>query len=69
MIAVDERFCPKNHPCPTVHACPTGAIIQDDIHSAPRVDHALCTECGLCTLSCRAFVQVEDPVRAPAGVA
>ena len=69
MIAVDERFCPKNHACPTVHVCPTGAIVQDDIHSAPRVDQDLCIDCGLCTGSCRTFVRVDDPVRAPAGVA
>jgi Fe-S-cluster-containing hydrogenase component 2 len=67
MIAVDERFCPKNHACPTVHVCPTGAITQSDTRSAPRVDHELCTECGLCTQSCRVFVQVEDPARALAG--
>jgi Fe-S-cluster-containing hydrogenase component 2 len=69
MIAVDERFCPKDHACPTVHVCPTGAIIQGDSHAAPHVDHELCTECGLCTRSCRAFVQVEEPARAPVRLA
>ena len=69
MIAVDERYCPKNHACPTIRVCPTGAIIQSDIHSAPHVDRELCTECGLCAQSCRAFVHVEDPIPAPAGVA
>ena len=69
MIAVDERFCPKNHPCPTVRACPTGAIAQDDIHSAPRIDRELCTECGLCTHTCRVFVEVGAPVASAVGAA
>ena len=49
MIAVNEHACPQNHPCPAVRSCPVGAIIQDDIFSAPRIDHELCTECGACT--------------------
>jgi Fe-S-cluster-containing hydrogenase component 2 len=62
MIAIDEAACPKNHPCPTIHACPAGAIVQDDIHSAPRIDQELCTDCGLCTKRCHAFVRTDRPV-------
>lgn len=69
MIHVDERFCPKNHACPSVRVCPVGAIVQDDVRSAPRIDHELCTECGLCTHTCRVFVAVEDPVDSPVAVA
>ena len=49
MIVVDDRFCPQNHPCPAVASCPQGAIVQEDILSAPRIDHDLCTECGVCS--------------------
>jgi Fe-S-cluster-containing hydrogenase component 2 len=69
MIAIDKRFCPKNHYCPTIHSCPVGAIVQDGMHSAPRVDHERCTDCGLCTQLCRTFVRVETPVATPAGAA
>ncbi len=55
MIHVNESACPKKHPCPAVRSCPEGAIIQDDICSAPRIDHELCTECGACTDACRVF--------------
>jgi len=62
MISVNPLACPQNHPCPAVGECPVGAIIQDDIFSAPRIDHELCTECGVCTQTCRAFAQVPDEV-------
>ncbi len=62
MITVNEYACPKNHPCPAVRYCPEGAITQDDIHSAPHVDHDLCTDCGACTSVCRVFGQVPDAV-------
>jgi ferredoxin len=55
MIAVNEAYCPKNHRCPAVSFCPQDAIVQDDIHSAPRIDDELCTECGSCTQICRTF--------------
>lgn len=64
MIQVDERHCPKNHACPAAGLCPEGAIVQDDIFSAPRVDHELCSECGTCVSMCRAFVEVAEPARA-----
>ena len=60
MIVVDDRFCPRNHACPAAVACPQGAIVQDDIFSAPRIDHDLCTECGVCTNLCRVFSPVAD---------
>ena len=62
MIAVNEHACPQNHPCPAVGHCPVGAIIQDSIFSAPRVDHDSCTECGVCTQVCRVFRQVSNRV-------
>ncbi len=68
MIAIDERYCPKNHYCPAVHSCPVGAIVQDDYHSAPRIDAELCTDCGVCTAQCRTFVQVDTPAWTPASV-
>jgi Fe-S-cluster-containing hydrogenase component 2 len=45
-----------------VQYCPEGAIVQEDIYSAPRVDDELCTECGACTKVCRVFSQVRDEV-------
>ncbi len=52
MIAVNADACPKNHPCPAVHYCPAGAIVQENIFAAPRIDPDLCTECGVCTSVC-----------------
>lgn len=60
MIDVNAHACPQNHPCPAVATCPFGAIVQDDIFSAPRIDHEKCTECGVCTQVCRVFAQVPD---------
>ena len=62
MIAVNVHACPQNHPCPAVRSCPVGAIIQDDIYTAPRVDQDLCTDCGACTKACRVFSRVPDEV-------
>jgi Fe-S-cluster-containing hydrogenase component 2 len=62
MIAVNVHACPQNHPCPAVHYCPEGAIVQDSIYDAPRIDESLCTECGACTSVCRVFTQVADKV-------
>ena len=62
MIVVDDRFCPQNHACPAAAACPQSAVVQDDIFSAPRIDHDLCTECGICTGLCRVFSAVRDDV-------
>lgn len=62
MIDVNESACPQNHTCPAVHYCPEGAIIQDDVRSAPRIDRELCTECGACLSVCRVFSQVPDAV-------
>jgi Fe-S-cluster-containing hydrogenase component 2 len=55
MIVVNEASCPKNHPCPAVAYCPMGAISQESLFSAPRVDHSLCTGCGMCTRVCGTF--------------
>ena len=60
MIKVNDFACPQNHPCPAVSSCPEGAIVQDDIFSAPRIDHELCTECGVCTQVCRVFSKVSE---------
>ncbi len=70
MIVVNDRFCPQNHRCPAVSYCPQGAIVQEDIYSAPRIDHDLCTECRVCTQVCRTFSLVHDEttVREPATV-
>lgn len=62
MIAVNVQACPQNHPCPAVRYCPEGAIVQDSIYDAPRIDDNLCTECGACTSVCRVFTQVNDQV-------
>jgi len=62
MIAVNVQACPQNHQCPAVRSCPVGAIIQDDIFSAPRIDDELCTECGDCTKACRVFSLVRDEI-------
>jgi Fe-S-cluster-containing hydrogenase component 2 len=60
MISINPQACPQNHACPAVAACPEGAIIQDDISSAPWIDHDLCSECGACTQTCRVFSSVPD---------
>ena len=60
MIAVNEHACPQNHPCPAVRYCPVGAIVQDDIFSAPCVDNEICTDCGACTSVCRVFSLAPD---------
>ncbi len=62
MINVNQHACPQNHPCPAVHQCPEGAIIQDDIYAAPRIDYELCTECRVCTEICRVFSRVPDEI-------
>jgi Fe-S-cluster-containing hydrogenase component 2 len=62
MIEMNVHACPQNHPCPAVRYCPEGAIIQDDIFSAPRIDQELCTECRACTKVCRVFAWVPDEV-------
>jgi Fe-S-cluster-containing hydrogenase component 2 len=62
MINVNVQACPQNHPCPAVSSCPEGAIIQDDVFSAPRIDHTLCTDCGACTQACGVFIQARSAV-------
>ena len=62
MITVNEQACPQNHPCPAVSYCPAGAIVQETIFAAPRIDHELCTDCGACSQVCRAFSAVPDEV-------
>jgi TPP-dependent indolepyruvate ferredoxin oxidoreductase alpha subunit len=58
MIVINQHACPQNHACPAVRHCPAGALIQDDIFSAPHINQELCTECGACTQICHAFSQV-----------
>jgi ferredoxin len=60
MIVVNQRLCPQNHPCPAMATCPQGAIVQDSIMSAPRIEHDQCTECGVCTATCRVFQHVAE---------
>ncbi len=62
MMVANPDYCPKNHACPASSRCPEGAILQDDIFSAPRVDQELCTGCGACTRICRVFAMVPDEV-------
>ena len=61
MIDIKADLCPKNHVCPEIAKCPEGAISQDSPNSAPKIDHDKCTECGLCSESCRVFVRSDDP--------
>lgn len=61
MIQVVSQLCPQNHPCPVVQMCPTNAIKQEGFN-APTVDMDLCRECGICTMSCMAFREVEVTV-------
>jgi ferredoxin len=60
MIITNAPACPQNHACPAVRTCPVGAIVQDDIYSAPHIDQDLCTQCGACSLSCHVFTHVAD---------
>jgi Fe-S-cluster-containing hydrogenase component 2 len=62
MIEVNVHACPQNHPCPAVRYCPVGAIIQDDIYTAPHIDEELCTDCSACVQVCRVFSRVPDEV-------
>jgi Fe-S-cluster-containing hydrogenase component 2 len=50
MIEITSK-CPANHPCPLVKKCPSGAIKQVG-NGLPVIDQNLCTECGVCTLTC-----------------
>jgi Fe-S-cluster-containing hydrogenase component 2 len=63
VIVTNPEACPQNHACPAARYCPAGAIIQDNIYSAPRIDHDLCTDCGACSRVCRrVFSHVADEV-------
>jgi Fe-S-cluster-containing hydrogenase component 2 len=63
MIITNPQACPQNHACPAARYYPAGAIVQDDIYSAPRIDRGLCTECGACSQICgRVFTQVFEEV-------
>jgi ferredoxin len=63
MIVTNPDACPQNHACPAARHCPTGAIVQDSVFSAPRVDQDLCTDCGACSRVCsRVFARVADAV-------
>lgn len=56
MIKVRTQYCPQNHRCPTLRVCPAGALMQRG-RAAPTIDRSKCTDCGLCTQSCRVFVE------------
>ncbi len=61
MIVTNPAACPQNHACPAVRHCPVGAIIQDTIYSAPRIDQEACIDCGACHDVCRrVFTLVAD---------
>jgi ferredoxin len=63
VIVTNPDACPQNHPCPAVRHCPAGAIVQENIYSAPRVDSELCTDCGACSRVCsRVFRHVAAEV-------
>lgn len=63
VIVTNPDACPQNHACPAMRYCPAGAITQESIYAAPRIDHELCTECGACSSVCgRVFTQVADGV-------
>jgi ferredoxin len=63
MVVTNPDACPQNHACPALRACPAGAIVQEGIYSAPRINHGLCTECGICSRVCgRVFTQATDEV-------
>jgi Fe-S-cluster-containing hydrogenase component 2 len=71
MIFVNDRYCPQNHACPAVASCPQGAIVQESIMFAPRIDYDLCTDCRVCTKACRVFQYFpeEATVTTPSGAA
>jgi ferredoxin len=50
-VSVVPSRCPQNHPCPAIQVCRAGALSQDGV-SAPRVNAAKCTDCGLCARYC-----------------
>ncbi len=66
MIVINENYCPKNHFCPAQRVCPTGAIVQDNAYSAPRIVEEKCIECRKCTLACGVFQWEESPAPAQA---
>ncbi len=50
------------------NACPTGALGMEadaDGFKYPRIEPALCSNCGLCTLSCPALKPVQDNLKSP----
>ncbi len=50
-LTIDPGRCPQNHRCPLIAICPVGAISQEGF-SLPRIDPALCIECGKCMEHC-----------------
>jgi Fe-S-cluster-containing hydrogenase component 2 len=63
VVVTNPDACPQNHACPAMRYCPAGAITQESIYSAPRIDHGLCTECGACSRVCgRVFSHVVEEV-------
>ena len=46
--------CWQRIPCdPCVAACPLGAIAEmENINDLPKVDHGICTGCGVCIAKC-----------------
>jgi thioredoxin reductase/Fe-S-cluster-containing hydrogenase component 2/bacterioferritin-associated ferredoxin len=46
--------CLREIPCdPCFYACPSGAILSfEDINDIPRIDHHICSGCGLCVTQC-----------------
>lgn len=50
-LTIDPGRCPQNHRCPLIAICPVGAISQEGF-SLPKIDPALCIECGQCMEHC-----------------
>ena len=50
-LTIDPVLCPQNHRCPLIAICPVGAISQEGF-ALPKIDPALCIECGKCVRHC-----------------
>ena len=44
--------CQECSPCLARKSCETKALLQLDMGEAPYIDHARCTNCAQCVLTC-----------------